>query len=79
MHDARKVAIEFWPTAYRFQRGHRVRVIVASGAHPRYSRNPGSGEPLGDTTTMVVAHQQILHGPAYPSAITLAVEPGERR
>ena len=79
VHDARKVAIEFWPTAYRFQLGHRVRVIVASGAHPRYSRNPGSGEPLGDTTTMVVAHQQILHGPAYPSAITLAVEPGERR
>jgi hypothetical protein len=71
--DARTVNIEFWPTAYRFKRGHRVRIIVASGAHPRYSRNPGSGEPLGDATTMVVAHQRILYGPAHPSAITLAV------
>ena len=58
-----RVSIEFWPTAYRFKRGHRIRVIVAGGAHPRYSRNPGSGEPLGDATTMVVAHQRILHGP----------------
>jgi hypothetical protein len=71
---ARKVRIEFWPTAYRFKRGHRMRIIVASGAHPRYSRNPGSGEPLGDATTLVVAHQRILHGPQHPSAITVAVE-----
>jgi hypothetical protein len=70
---ARKVAIEFWPTAYRFKRGHSMRVIVASGAHPRYARNPGSGQPLGDATTMVVAHQHILHGPEHPSAITLTV------
>jgi uncharacterized protein len=69
----RKVSIEFWPTAYRFHKGHRIRVIVASGAHPRYSRNPGSGEPLGDAKTMVVAHQEILHGSAHPSAIGLRV------
>ncbi len=67
---ARKVSIEFWPTAYRFRRGHRMRIIVASGAHPRYARNPGSGEPLGDAITMVVAHQRILHGPEHPSSIT---------
>jgi putative CocE/NonD family hydrolase len=72
--DARKVEIEFWPTAYRFKAGHRIRIIVTSGAHPRYARNPGSGEPLGDATTMVVAHQHILHGPEHPSAITLSVQ-----
>jgi putative CocE/NonD family hydrolase len=71
--EARKISIEFWPTAYRFRRGHRMRIIVAGGAHPRYSRNPGSGEPLGDATTMVIAHQHILHGPEHPSAITLTV------
>jgi putative CocE/NonD family hydrolase len=68
---SRKVHVEFWPTAYRFRRGHRIRVIVASGAHPRYARNPGSGEPLGDACTMVVAHQEILHGQEHPSAIIL--------
>jgi hypothetical protein len=30
---------------------------------------------LGDATSMVVAHQRILHGPEHPSAITLAVYP----
>jgi putative CocE/NonD family hydrolase len=73
--DARRAEIEFWPTAYRLKAGHRLRVIVASGAHPRYARNPGSGEPLGDATTMVIAHQQILHGPEHPSAVTLSLEP----
>ena len=71
---SRKVHIEFWPTAYRFRSGHRLRLIVASGAHPRYARNPGSGESLGDACTMVVAHQEILCGPEHPSAILLPVQ-----
>jgi len=77
--EARQVSIEFWPTAYRFRRGHKIRIIVASGAHPRYVRNPGGEESLGDATTMVVAHQYILHGPAHPSAITIAVADREDR
>jgi len=72
---SRKVPVEFWPTAYRFRRGHRIRVIVASGAHPRYARNPGSDALLGDAYTMVIAHQEILHGPEHPSAIVLSVQP----
>jgi hypothetical protein len=70
----RQVNVEFWPTAYRFRKGHRMRVIVASGAHPRYARNPGSGEPLGDAKTMMVAHQEILHSATHPSAITLTIQ-----
>jgi putative CocE/NonD family hydrolase len=71
---ARQVRVEFWPTAYRFRRGHRIRAIVSSGAHPRYARNPGSGEPLGDACTMVIAHQEVLHGPQHPSAIIFQVQ-----
>ena len=73
-NGARKVHVEFWPTAYRFRRGHRIRVIVAGGAHPRYARNLGSGEPLGDAHTMVTAHYEILHGPEHPSAITVPIQ-----
>ena len=72
---SRQVHVEFWPTAYRFRRGHRIRVIIAGGAHPRYSRNPGSGEPLGDARTLIVAHHEILHGPEHPSAIILPLQP----
>ena len=71
----RQVHVEFWPTAYRFRRGHRIRVIVAGGAHPRYARNPGSGEPLGDARALVVAQHEILHGPEHPSAILLRLQP----
>jgi putative CocE/NonD family hydrolase len=70
---AREVDIEFWPTAYRFQRGHRMRVIVGSGAHPRYARNLGTGEPLGDAQTVVIAHQEILLGPEHPSALMVSI------
>ena len=69
----RQVHIEFWPTAYRYSQGHRIRVIVASGAHPRYARNLGSGEPLADAVTFHVAQQQILHDPDHPSRILLPI------
>lgn len=69
-HRAR---IEFWPTAYRYREGHCIRVIVASGAHPRYARNLGSGEPLADAVTFCVAHQRIFHDPDHPSRILLPI------
>lgn len=71
----RKVHVDLWPTAHRFVRGHRVRVLVASGAHPRFARNPGSGEPFGAATTLLASDQAVHHAPASPSAIVLPVMP----
>lgn len=68
-----RVRIELWPTAYRFCAGQQVRLQVSSGAHPRYGRNLGTGEPLATATTLTVAHQHIYHDPGYPSAIILPV------
>jgi putative CocE/NonD family hydrolase len=67
------LVIDLWPTAHRFQRGHRLRVQVSSGAHPRYVRNTGSGEPLASATKLLVAEQSIYHDPDHPSAIILPV------
>jgi uncharacterized protein len=69
----RRIVINCWPTAYRFKRGHKMRLIIGSGAHPRYARNLGTGEPLATGTSMVNAHQQILHGPARGSVVNLLV------
>jgi putative CocE/NonD family hydrolase len=69
----RLVTIELWPTAHRFKRGHRIRVQVSSGAHPRYARNPGSGEPLASALRLIAADQSVYHDPAHPSAIVLPV------
>lgn len=68
-----KVAIDLWPTAYRFRRGHQIRLQVSSGAFPRWARNLGSGEPLATGTTLHAADQSVYHDPAHPSAIILPV------
>jgi hypothetical protein len=67
--------VQLWPTAYRFKRGHRIRIQVSSGAFPRYARNPGTGEPLATATTLVAADQSLYHDPAHPSAVILPVRP----
>jgi putative CocE/NonD family hydrolase len=66
-----EVAVRLWPTAYRFQRGHRIRVQVSSGAFPRYARNTGTGEPPATANRLLAADQSVYHDAARPSAITL--------
>ncbi|MGW4207211.1 CocE/NonD family hydrolase [Lentzea sp. NPDC004789] len=62
--------VRLWPTAYRFRRGHRIRVQVSSGAFPRYARNPGTGEPRATATTLLAADQTVHCG---RSAVILPV------
>lgn len=69
----RRIEVELWPIAHRFQPGHRIRLQVSSGAHPRFSRNTGSGEPLATAVRLVAAEQAVYHDPAHPSAIVLPV------
>lgn len=58
-------------TAHRFRAGHRIRLQVSGGAHPRFARNLGTGEPLGEATRGVPVTHRICHGGAAPSALTL--------
>ncbi|GAB2867364.1 CocE/NonD family hydrolase [Actinocorallia aurea] len=71
-----EIEVELWPTAYRFRAGHRVRVHVAGGSHPRFSRNPGTGEPLGTATRLVRQRHEIRHTAEHPSAVLLPVIAG---
>jgi putative CocE/NonD family hydrolase len=73
--ETSRVTVRLWPTAYRFRRGHRMRVQVSSGAFPRYNRNPGTGEPRAGAVTLRPADQQVLHDAEHPSAVILAVRP----
>ena len=71
--DPQRITVNLWPTAHRFAAGHRIRLQVSSGAHPRYARNPGSGEPLATATTLLAQQQSVHHDPPRPSAILLPV------
>ncbi len=47
--------------AHSFRTGHRLRLQVSSGAHPRYARNLGTDEPVGTATRMVANDVEIFH------------------
>ena len=58
--DDGEVRVPLWPTAYRFRRGHRIRLQLSGGAHPRFARNPGTGAGLGEPTELTPVHLEIL-------------------
>ncbi len=68
-----RIEIDLWATGHVFRKGHAIRLIVASGAHPRWSRNLGTGEPLPTGTIMCPAMQTVYHDRAHPSALVLPV------
>ncbi|HZC40638.1 MAG TPA: CocE/NonD family hydrolase [Streptosporangiaceae bacterium] len=72
--DPGHIRVELWPTAHLFRAGHRIRLQVSSGAHPRYARNLGTGEPLATGTAMQPAEQVVYHDPQRPSAVLLPVQ-----
>ncbi len=65
--------IDLDPTAYRFRRGHRLRVQVAGGGFPRFARNHGTGEPITSAVDGKPNRFEIFHDAARPSRITLPV------
>lgn len=56
----RRIKIEVGSTAHRFDRGHRIRIEVASSNYPRFAALPA-------------AEQTILYGSSKPSVVTLPV------
>ena len=69
--DTARVAFELWPMGHRFAAGHRIRLQVSSGAHPRYARNPGTGEDLATATALRPVDVDVLHDPQHPSVLVL--------
>ena len=66
-----RVEFALWPIGHRFAAGHRIRLQVSSGAHPRYARNPGTGEDPTKATELRPVDVEVLHGPRHPSALVL--------
>jgi predicted acyl esterase len=67
----RTVAFDLWPIAHRFAAGHRIRLQISSGAHPRYVRNPGTGEDPTTATSTRPVDIEILHDARHPSVLAL--------
>ena len=71
-----KFSILLYPTSNLFDRGHRIRIDIASSNFPRFDVNPNTGEPLNAHTHHVVARQLIYHDHDHPSHALLPIIPG---
>jgi putative CocE/NonD family hydrolase len=76
-----RVGFALWPMGHRFAAGHRIRLLVASGAHPRYARNPGTGDSAAHARpdSMRAVEVEILRDAAHPSALVLPAAPASIR
>ena len=53
------VHLELDAVAHRFSPGHRIRLIVAGGSHPRFERNLGTGADPATSTELAVSRRTI--------------------
>jgi putative CocE/NonD family hydrolase len=69
--ETQTVQISMLGLAHRFDAGHRMRLLVAGGAYPRYARNPGNGLVDAPAEDLVPTSYRI--GTAGDSALVLDV------
>lgn len=69
--QVRHVTLDLDPCAHRLRTGHRLRLLLSGGAHPRYARNLGTGEPLATGKTMKPSMHIVLHS---NSRVVLPIE-----
>lgn len=72
-----KVAFDVGWTSQVFNRGHRIRITLASTGAPFFEPNPNTGEPLTleFPTNAVVATNRVYHEPSHASRILAPVRP----
>ncbi len=62
-----------WDTAHRFLPGHRVRLEVASSAHPKFAVNMGTGGDEAQAREGIIANNLIHHTATHPSRLVVTV------
>ncbi|MGO9505078.1 MAG: CocE/NonD family hydrolase [Streptosporangiaceae bacterium] len=67
------ITVAMSSAAHQFAAGHRLRLQISGGAHPRFARNTGTGEPPATATRLVPVDVRVLHDARQPGALTLPV------
>jgi uncharacterized protein len=70
-----QISLDLSVTSNVFLPGHRIRLEVSSSNFPRFDRNTNTGGVIADESAdqAAVAVNRVLHGPEYPSQLTLPV------
>lgn len=74
-HDAseQSLKIKLVDCAHTFREGTRIRVVVAGGAHPKYTLNLGTGADMLDGIEMSSVMHTVHHGRQRTSKVVLPV------
>lgn len=73
--QVRRLRITLTDISHVFAAGHRIRLQLAGGAHPRFARNLGTDADLVHGTRMASVTHEIQHSARYPSALVLPARP----
>jgi putative CocE/NonD family hydrolase len=71
------VRVSMIGAAHRFAAGHRLRVQVSGGAHPRFARNPGTGGVDAPVAELRDTRYRVRVGSGAGSALVLPVLPAD--
>lgn len=72
-----EITVPMSSAAHRFGAGRRLRVQLSGGAHPRFARNTGTGEPTATATATRLAGVdiEVRHGQGQSCVLSLPVTP----
>lgn len=70
-----RIEIDLGATSMLAPAGYRLRLDISSSNHPRFDRNPNTGESAATATRSVVAHQTIWRTQVHASHIVLPIIP----
>ena len=75
MDEGEVYKIEMSPmsTSNYFDKGHRIRIEIASSNFPRFARNLNTGGNNYDESEGVIATNSIHHSKEYPSKIRIPI------
>jgi len=68
-----RLSIDLGRTAYLFEAGSKIGLIVTSSEWPRILPNPNRFAPIWEFAEPIVAKNSVLHGPGTHSKLTLSV------
>jgi len=68
-----EIEVDLWSMSLVFNAGHRIRISVCGGNHPRYDINPGTGGIYEEGGAYVVQATTLHHGETIPSQLILPV------
>jgi predicted acyl esterase len=67
-----EVEVDLWSTAYQFNAGHRIQLVVSSSNAPKYQPCPNTGVPIARTYAgTAVVNNTLLVGTSWNSSLVL--------